>query len=88
MLTRRVVYSELRAREGDRITSNGVGEGQANSCVSVERIAGKVTELRRVSPLVSGHKKTPQAVAEGSGRIRARNTWQRSDGVLGRRPRH
>jgi hypothetical protein len=42
-------------------------ERQANSCISVGRLSGKVTKLARLSPSANRHKKTPQAVAEGSG---------------------
>jgi hypothetical protein len=47
----------------DRITKIKSGEGQANSCVSVERFHGNMTESRRLSCYFRGsdrHKKTPQ----------------------------
>src|SRR6266481_2847195 len=45
--------------KGDRIVVLARGEGSAKSCVSVGQVLGKMTELVRLSPSVSGHKKTP-----------------------------
>lgn len=40
-------------------------ERQANSCVSVSRFSGKMTELVRLSPSVSGHKRPSKPKPEG-----------------------
>jgi hypothetical protein len=56
-----------------------LSEGSSNPCVFKRRFSRKMTELVRLSPSESGHKKTPQAVAEGSGEagVRAKSTWRR-----------
>jgi hypothetical protein len=50
-------------RKGDRIVVFAHGEGVSKSCVTREQSSGKMTELIRLSPSESRHKKTLQAKA-------------------------